>query len=153
MEKTTDQTQLAKPKRQRMEDPTYKRKAAERSKLWREKNLERSRLNTKQWQIKNKEHVAQYTAYRYATKKQAAKAWADVDMQRKILNVYAASATITQATGVQHQVDHIVPLRNKTVCGLHVWWNLQVITAEENKQKSAKFDICVYPEQGCAAFT
>jgi 5-methylcytosine-specific restriction endonuclease McrA len=153
MEKTLSQIQPAKQQRRRMQDPEYKLKAAERSKQWREKNQEWSRSNTKQWREKNKEHVAQYMSYRYATQKQAAKAWSDFDMQRKILDVYAASAALTQSTGVQHQVDHIVPLRNKTVCGLHVWWNLQVITAEENKRKSAKFDICAYPEQGRAAFT
>lgn len=66
----------------------------------------------------------------------ATPAWADLDA---IKALYAESRRLTAETGVKHEVDHIIPIRGKRVCGLHVPWNLRVITKAANARKHAKF--------------
>lgn len=58
------------------------------------------------------------------------------DEQRAALDyVYWHARDVTRVTGEPYHVDHIVPLRGRKVCGLHVPWNLRVVPAEINLRK------------------
>jgi 5-methylcytosine-specific restriction endonuclease McrA len=59
--------------------------------------------------------------------------WSD---KSEIYRIYRESQQLTLSTGVQHHVDHIIPINSDLVCGLHTEANLQIITAEENMRKS-----------------
>ena len=69
--------------------------------------------------------------------KRATPRWADLNA---IAALYAEAKRLTKETGVPHSVDHEIPLKGETVCGLHVPWNLRVITQEENLVKSNKLE-------------
>ena len=62
--------------------------------------------------------------------------WKNIEEIRKI---YKNCREMTKQTGILHEVDHIVPLHGKNVCGLHVEYNLQIITSKQNRIKSNKF--------------
>lgn len=74
-------------------------------------------------------------AKRRAQLLRAMPAWAE---RRAIDAVYKSAEALSKATGVKYCVDHIVPLQGRKVSGLHVSWNLQVITMRENARKSNK---------------
>ncbi len=64
--------------------------------------------------------------------------WLSEDQLKAIKTEYALSQWCSEVMGIKYHVDHIVPLKGKDVCGLHVPWNLQVIPAVENIRKSNK---------------
>lgn len=94
----------------------------------------------KKWVLKNRDKVNYYRAKRNNVKSKACPRWLTKDQHAQIKAFYSLAKSLELETGVEHHVDHIVPLQGLSVCGLHVPWNLQVLTAEENRRKSNNFN-------------
>lgn len=60
------------------------------------------------------------------------------EIKKQIAALYAEARRMTEVTGVQYTVDHIWPLKGKNSCGLHVPWNMQIITKAANDAKGNK---------------
>ena len=88
----------------------------------------------------NPEKIASINAKRRASKKTSIPKWVDKDEQFLIEEVYSLAKLRTKLTGTVWHVDHIVPLKNSRVCGLHTIYNLQVIPAKLNLQKGNKYE-------------
>jgi hypothetical protein len=50
--------------------------------------------------------------------------------------MYKAAKALSMLTSEKHEVDHVVPLKSKLVCGLHCEANLQIIKRSANRSKS-----------------
>ena len=101
--------------------------------------LEDRRMHREKYKAQNPELYKAYTSVRRRRHKNATPAWITKEQKAKMRELYLLAMQLTRTTGEQYVVDHIVPLINPIVCGLHVPWNLRVITQEENLAKSNKF--------------
>lgn len=103
---------------------------------WKKANRDKVNANAAKNRKLHPEKVAAKTARYRASKIQATPAWANGFF---IEEAYDLAARRTKTLGFRWEVDHIVPLRSKVVCGLHNEFNLQVIPAVENLSKSNRW--------------
>lgn len=129
----------------------------ETARKWYNKNRERLLAEKRIWNDQNKDAVNKsrdkWVAANIGKAKNVKKVyklsrldrvpkWLTKEQLTEIDFFYLYSNWLTKNTGIQHHVDHIVPLKGKKVSGLHVPWNLQVIPAVENLKKHNKHE-CV----------
>jgi hypothetical protein len=115
-------------KRRQLADPVAYAEHLRRGREWCRANP----VAVKAFKHSSAGHRAARTAARTARKLQATPRWADL---AAIDAVYQKAHRLTRETGIEHEVDHIVPLRGLTVCGLHVQNNLRAIPKQVNAEK------------------
>jgi len=104
----------------------------EKQKAERAKDPEKFRSRLRQHYQGNKHKYVASVAARRASRLQATPRWVD---KKEIILIYAEARRLTKLTGIPHEVDHIHPLKGRSCCGLHVPWNLQIITRSQNRSK------------------
>ena len=95
-----------------------------RSRKWYEANKKKAFDNHYRWAERNRATVNAAAARYRAAKLNATPPWADHDA---IASIYATASALSETTGIEYHVDHIIPLQGETVCGLHVETNLQIL--------------------------
>lgn len=97
-----------------------------------EKHRDKMRVSARRWRSENLSWQREYTARKRARIKQAAGLCSETHI--------AELRVIYDQCPVGMEVDHVVPIYGANVCGLHVPWNLQYLTKEENCRKNNRFD-------------
>lgn len=107
-----------------------------KSEEYRNSNLEKTRAAVRSWRTKYPyKNTAKSAKYR-ASKLQATPVWSEIDQIKRFY----------ESCPKGWHVDHIVPLKNSIVCGLHVLVNLQYLPASTNCSKSNIFKENIYGE-------
>lgn len=87
----------------------------------------------------NPHKINAYVMKRNAKKIDRTPQWLTEVHFNQIQLFYETATQMTKEIGIPFEVDHIVPLQGENVSGLHVPWNLQVLTKKENCSKGNEF--------------
>jgi hypothetical protein len=110
-------------------------KCIESSNKWSAANRERAAANMSEWRLLNSDKLNFLQAKRRAAQLKRTPKWLSRQQWDQIREFYLYSSLMTETLGIPYEVDHIIPLQGKNVSGLHVPWNLQILTAKENREK------------------
>jgi hypothetical protein len=134
--RTTPRMSAAEIRRRSYQKHKAKRLAAR--KAFRLANIEREKARERRYLQNNRSIVRAKNGRRRAAETRAVPPWLNAIQKAQIQEFYEIAAARTTQTGIKHHVDHEVPLRGVGVHGLHVPWNLQILTEFENCSKHNK---------------
>ena len=99
---------------------------------------EEKHSHKKKHKAENPDYYKSLTNARRRRFRDATPKWLTAEHKMEIRLKYRLAIELSRRLGVPHAVDHIIPLQGEDVCGLHVPWNMEVITQEQNLKKSNK---------------
>lgn len=102
-------------------------------------NPEKQKIKNRIAYEKNKRYYIDKGMMYLKKRRGAMPKWLNEKHKFLLEEIYELRDLRTEATGITHHVDHIIPLKGDGVCGLHVPWNLQILTAFENRSKGNKY--------------
>lgn len=108
-------------------------------------NREQILAKQKAWKAANKGKVLANVAFRKARKRQATPPWLTVEQRRQMRDLYETAEIFRANMNDDFHVDHIIPINHPLVCGLHVPWNLQILTAADNLRKGNNVELGPWP--------
>jgi hypothetical protein len=114
-------------------------KEIERSRQYRKNNVYALKERSKIRREKEKSERLAATIKRRLSKLHRTPKWLTKDQLKEITEFYKMAKELEKVFPWKQCVDHIVPLQGKTVSGLHVPWNLQILSAKDNMEKGNKF--------------
>lgn len=117
--------------RQRYREKYPEKRVAERRR-YRAKHIDVERERQRRWRQNRPEGYRAQCQRREIAQQQATPLWANYFFMSEIR---ALARLRTKLTGIEWEVDHIVPLQSNLVCGLHWEYNLQVVPAKLNGEK------------------
>ena len=88
------------------------------------------------WQANNRDKMNAAAATMRGKRNKRKPKWIKDMFIEEIKIWYKRAKILEQFTGQKWEVDHIVPMNGKKVSGLHVPWNLQLLTKKQNRDKS-----------------
>ena len=92
--------------------------------------------NPKPYKDRTSEQQSRWISYLIERRKKRDRSMPGWANKESINEIYLQARKLTEATGIQHEVDHIIPSNHPLVCGLHVENNLQILTKKDNRTKS-----------------
>lgn len=113
-----------------------KRRAHDRARYQKPERMAWQKKQAAGWARKNKGKRVAIIAARRMQIKKATPPWLTDEQKARIREFYLEAA---RREGEWH-VDHIYPINGKNSCGLHVPWNLQILSGDDNRRKGNKVD-------------